>query len=59
MSTCLVTEKSMPSNRGQVDQRMVDAAVGHVLDDRLAGVELLGAPARVLLNVLLERPSCV
>ena len=46
ISTCLVTEKSMPSDRRQVDQRMVDAAVRDVLDDRLAGVELLGGAVR-------------
>ena len=42
MNTCLVTEKSMPSDRRQVNQRMIEAAVRDVLDDHLAGVELLG-----------------
>ena len=42
MSTCLVTEKSIAEDRRQVDQRMIDRAVGDVLDDDLAGVELLG-----------------
>ena len=35
ISTCLVTEKSMPNDRRQMDQRMIDRAVGDVLDDRL------------------------
>ena len=42
MNTCLVTEKSMPGNRRQVNQRMIERAVGDVLDDGLAGVEAFG-----------------
>ena len=52
MNTCLVTEKSMPSDRRQMDQRMLEAAVRHVLDDGLAGVELLGGAGRVLAVLL-------